>query len=101
MKYFSLILATTLLLGGSGDAMAKASAAMKAGLFNEALAHINEAQRLDQANPDVYRMKAFLHEVLDQPKLALTAWKSCLDLSKDEKLSTEAKIHILILSETL
>ena len=51
MKYLAPILATTLLLGGSGDAMAKASAAMKAGLFNEALTHVNEAQSLDQANP--------------------------------------------------
>ena len=92
---------TSFLLGGSGDAMAKASAAMKAGLFNEALTHINDAQSLDQANPDVYRMKALLHEVLDQPVLAVAAWKSCLDLSKNEELSTEAKIHIQILSETL
>ena len=100
MKYLVPILATTLLLGGSGDAMAKASAAMKAGLFNEALTHVNDAQSLDQANPEVYRMKALLHEVLDQPEQAVSAWKSCLDHSKDEKLNTEAKIHIQILSET-
>jgi len=45
MKYFSLILATTLLLGGSGDAMAKASAAMKAGMYKEALGHISVSQK--------------------------------------------------------
>ena len=99
MKYFSLILATTLLLGGSGDAMAKASAAMKAGMYKEALGHISVSQKSDMTNPDIYRMKALLHEALDEPDHALIAWQYCLKYSKNEILSSEAKVHIQSLSQ--
>ena len=94
MKYLVLILTTTLLLGGSGGAMAKASAAMKAGMYKEALGHISVSQQTDMTNPDIYRMKALLHEALDEPNHALIAWQYCLKYSKNEILSSEAKVHI-------
>ena len=99
MKYLVLILTTTLLLGGSGGAMAKASAAMKAGMYKEALGHISVSQQTDMTNPDIYRMKALLHEALDEPNHALIAWQYCLKYSKNEILSSEAKVHIQSLSQ--
>ena len=99
MKYLVLILTTTLLLGGSGGAMAKASAAMKAGMYKEALGHISVSQQTDMTNPDIYRMKALLHEALDEPNHALIAWQYCLKYSKNEILSSEAKVHIHSLSQ--
>ena len=99
MKYLVLILTTTLLLGGSGGAMAKASAAMKAGMYKEALGHISVSQQTDMTNPDIYRMKALLHEALNEPNHALIAWQYCLKYSKNEILSSEAKVHIHSLSQ--
>ena len=99
MKYLVLILTTTFLLGGSGGAMAKASAAMKAGMYKEALGHISVSQQTDMTNPDIYRMKALLHEALDEPNHALIAWQYCLKYSKNEILSSEAKVHIESLSQ--
>jgi hypothetical protein len=99
MKYLVLILTTTLLLGGSGGAMAKASAAMKAGMYKEALGHISVSQQTDMTNPDIYRMKALLHEALDEPNHALIAWQYCLKYSKNKILSSEAKVHIESLSQ--
>lgn len=83
-----------LLLGGNSSPLSKASAAMRAGMYKDALNHITEAQSLDSTNPDIYRMKALLHEALDEPKKALNDWNNCLRYSKDEFLSSEAKIHI-------
>jgi hypothetical protein len=36
---------------------------------------------------------------LNEPKLALAAWQHCLKYSKDELLSSEAKVHIQSLTE--
>jgi hypothetical protein len=44
-------------------------------------------------------MKALLHEALDEPNHALTAWQYCLKYSKNEILSSEAKVHIQSLSQ--
>ena len=50
-------------------------------------------------NPDIYRMKALLHEALDEPNHALIAWQYCLKYSKNGILSSEAKVHIQSLSQ--
>ena len=99
MKKIISFLLVGLLFAGSNDALSKASAAMRAGMYKEALAHISDAQKSDKTNPDVYRMKALLHEALNEPKLALAAWQRCLKYSKDELLSSEAKVHIQSLTE--
>jgi tetratricopeptide (TPR) repeat protein len=85
-------------LAGPNDALFKASSAMKAGMYQEALSHIAIAQKTDKNNADLYRMKALLHEALDESKPALSAWNDCLKYSKDKFLSSEAKIHIQILT---
>jgi hypothetical protein len=72
---------------------------MKAGMYKEALGHISVSQQSDMTNPDIYRMKALLHEALDEPNHALTAWQYCLKYSKNEILSSEAKVHIQSLSQ--
>ncbi|HIA93804.1 MAG TPA: hypothetical protein EYM60_08455 [Candidatus Marinimicrobia bacterium] len=98
MRLLSIFILAGILCGGTNNALSKASAAMKAGMYKEALGHISVAQKTDETNPDVYRMKALLHEALDEPKLALSAWKNCLKYSMDEFMSSEAKIHIQSLS---
>ena len=80
------------------SAIEKASAALNAGLFKEALKHITIAQKEDSKNADVYRMKALLHEALDEPQKALKSWEACLEYSKNKNIRLEAKIHIKNLS---
>ena len=99
MKILLIIILSGLLLAGSSDALSKASAAMKAGMYKEALGHISVSQQSDMTNPDIYRMKALLHEALDEPYHALIAWQYCLKYSKNENLSSEAKVHIQSLSQ--
>ncbi len=99
MKIFRIFMLSGLLLAGSNDALSKASAAMKAGMYREALDHISVSQQTDMTNPDIYRMKALLHEALDEPNHALIAWQYCLKYSKNENLSSEAKMHIQSLSQ--
>jgi tetratricopeptide (TPR) repeat protein len=86
------------LVGNGNDSLNKASAAMRAGMYKEALSHISDAQIMDRSNPDIYRMEALLHETLEDFELALAAWKNCLKYSKDEFISSEAKVHIQNLS---
>ena len=97
-KLYILLLAGTV-FANNFNALAKASAALKIGMFKEALLHVSDAQKENPTNPDVYRMKALLLEVLDEPKKALKAWKNCLEYSIDEHMSREANIHIQSLSE--
>ena len=97
-KLYILLLAGTV-FANNPDALSKAAAALKVGMFKEALLHVNDAQKENPTNPDVYRMKALLLEVLDEPKKALKAWKNCLEYSIDEHMSREANIHIQSLSE--
>ena len=49
---------------------------------------------MDQTNPEVFRLKALLHEALDEENEALTAWKNCLTYSKNKLLKEEATVHI-------
>ena len=94
MRIILLILLTGILAAESDDTLSKASKALKAGLYKDALSLVIEAHQSDQDNPEIFRLKALLHETLDEPNEALTAWKSCLKYSKDELLSEEAMIHI-------
>ena len=97
-KLYILLLAGTV-FANNPDALSKAAAALKVGMFREALLHVSDAQEENPTNPDVYRMKALLLEALDEPKNALEAWKNCLEYSTDEHISREANIHIQSLSE--
>ena len=78
MKIFYLTFFITIVCAQNSNSFMQATAALNAGMFEEALIHIIEAEKEDPANPNVYQMKALLHEALSQPKEALEAWKNCL-----------------------
>ena len=94
MRLLTLLLSVSLLNADNSNAVSKASSALKAGLFKDALEHISIAQEENPKNADIYRMKALLHEALDQPKKALESWKACLEYSRDKNMRREAKVHI-------
>ena len=101
MRLLSLLFIMGFLCADGPSALLKASAALNAGLFEEALRHISVAQKEDSKNAEIHRMKAFLHEALDDPKNALESWKACLKHSKDKNIRREAKIHIKNLMEEM
>ena len=101
MKIFYLTFFVTIIFAQNSNSLIKATAALNAGMYEEALVHIKEAEKEDPANPNVYQMKALLHEALSQPKEALEAWKNCLKYSKDKKVKKQAKNHIKVLSYEL
>ncbi len=101
MRLLSLLLIMGFLCADGSSAFSKASAALNAGLFEEALQHISVAQKEDPKNAEIHRMKAFLHEALDDSKNALESWKACLKHSKDKNIRREAKIHIKNLMEEM
>ena len=94
MKTFIIFFFYSILLATSGTALENAAAAMKTGLFREALNHVEVAQSQDHSNAEVYRLKALLHEALNEPNNAIQAWKSCLINTQNDLLINEAKIHI-------
>ena len=101
MKIFYLIFFVTTICAQNSNSIMQATAALNAGMFEEALIHIKEAEKEDPTSPNVYQMKALLHEALSQPKEALEAWKNCLKYSKDKKVKKQAKNHIKVLSYEL
>jgi len=94
MKTFIIFIFYGLVLAGSGTALENAAAAMKAGLFREALNHVEVAQSQDHSNAEVYRLRALLHEALNEPNNAIQAWESCLKNTQNDLLINEAKVHI-------
>ena len=98
MKFLILFIFFSFLIAEKPDKMAKASAAMKAGMYKEALIHLKDVESTDSSSPEIYRLKALLHEALNENDKAIIAWKNCLKYSVDESLSSEAKIHIQSLS---
>jgi len=99
MKFISFLLAANILFSTPDDPLMKAASAIKASLYRNALSHVVEAQNMDQTNPEVFRLKALLHEALDEPDEALSAWKNCLKHSRDELLIEEATVHIQSLTQ--
>ena len=59
-----------------------------------ALKYVIDAQKLEPFNPDVYRMKALLHESLGEQKKAIKAWEKCIQYSKSKEIKSEAQIHL-------
>ena len=101
MKIFYLTFFVAIIYGQNSNSIMQATAALNAGMYEKALVHIKEAEKEDPTNPNVYQMKALLHEALGQPKEALEAWKICLKYSKDKKVNKQAKNHIKVLSYEL
>ena len=101
MKIFYLIFFVVIIYGQNSNSIMQATAALNAGMYEKALVHIKEAEKEDPTSPNVYQMKALLHEALSQPQEALKAWKYCLKYSKDKKVKRQAKNHIKVLSYEL
>ena len=64
------------------------------GSYKNALEYVIIAQKLEPLNPDVYRMKALLHESLGDPKKAIISWEKCILYSNNKDIKSEAEIHI-------
>ena len=94
MKKIFAILFISYLFGNDIDLLTKATLAIKNKKYKEALMHINKAEDSNQKNPDFFRLKALLYEVLGEPDLAKKAWKRCYKFSRDTNMKREAKIHI-------
>ena len=45
-------------------------------------------------NAEVYKLKALLHEALNEKNKALNSWNKCIQHTNDKDLLDEAKIHI-------
>ena len=99
MKVLLMFILFCTLRADDSNSLLMATAALNAGMYEEALIHTNKANLSDPNSPEVYQMKAFLHEALDQPKEALQAWRDCLKYSKSKKIKKQARNHINILSE--
>jgi len=94
MKKLSYLLLNIFLIGNQLDPLIQASDAINAGLYKNALKYVIEAQKLEPFNPDVYRMKALLHESLGEQKKAIIAWKKCIQYSISKEIKSEAQIHL-------
>ena len=94
MKKLIYLLINIMLIGNQIDPLIQASDAINAGLYENALKYVITAQELEPLNPDVYRMKALLHESLGEPKKAILAWKKCILHSKNKEIISEAQIHL-------
>tara|TARA_B100001996_G_scaffold334495_1_gene284647 strand:- start:1415 stop:1720 length:306 start_codon:yes stop_codon:yes gene_type:complete len=94
MKKLIYLIINIFLVGKELDPLKQASDAINSGLYVNALAYVIEAQKLEPFNPDVYRMKALLHESLGEPKKAIIAWEKCKKYSDNKEIKSEAQIHI-------
>ena len=99
MKKIIITLLASFLFGINNDWLTKATDAIKIEKYKEALIYIKKAQSNNQKNPDFFRLKALIYEMLDEPNQAKRAWKKCFKYSKDKNMKREAKIHIQNLSE--
>ena len=98
MKKIFAILFISFLYSNNIDLLSNATLAIKNKEYKKALAHINEAEKNNQKNPDFFRLKALVYEMLDEPEQAKKAWKRCYKFSDDTNIKREAKIHIQNLS---
>ena len=94
LKNIFAILFISFLFGNDIDLLHKATRAIEEKKYKEALKYINKAENSNKKNPDFFRLKALLYEVLGEPDLAKKAWERCYKFSEDTNMKREAKIHI-------
>ncbi|OUX30658.1 MAG: hypothetical protein CBE24_06305 [bacterium TMED264] len=99
MKKIITILFISFLFGIDNDLLIKTTHAVKIGKYEEAITYINKAENNNQKNPEFFRLKALIFEMLNEPYQAKKAWGKCLKYSKDKNMRHEARIHIQNLSE--
>mgnify|MGYP006233144943 CR=1 FL=1 len=63
------------LFGNNSDLLSKATRAIEGKKYKEAIIYINKAEANNQKNPDFFRLKALVHEMLEDPDQAKRAWK--------------------------
>ena len=100
MKKLFTILLIPFLFGNDIDHLSKAARAIEDKKYKEALRHITKAEPSNQKNPDFFRLKALIHEMLEEPDQAKKSWKKCYKYSRDTNMKNEAKIHIHNLSSS-
>ena len=83
----------------SGKYLEQAVMAMEAGLFTEALKQLDLARLEEPNNAEVYKLKALLHEAINENNKAITAWENCIKNTQNNDLINEAKIHLNNLQE--
>ena len=83
----------------SGTYLKEAIIAMEAGLFKEALKQLDIARVKEPNNAEVYKLKALLHEAINENNNAISAWNNCIKNTKNKNLIREAKIHLDHLQE--
>ena len=83
----------------SGKYLEQAVMAIEAGLFKEALKQLGLARLEEPNNAEVYKLKALLHEAINENNKAITAWKNCIKNTQNNDLINEAKIHLNNLQE--
>ena len=98
MKKVFAIIFISFLFSNDNDLLLKATRAMEDKKYKEAILYIIEAEESNQKNPDFFRLKALIYEMLDETGQAKKAWKKCFKFSKDTNMKREAKIHIQNLS---
>ena len=83
----------------SGKYLEQAVMAIEAGLFKEALKQLDLARLEEPNNAEVYKLKALLHEAINENNKAITAWKNCIKNTQNNDLINEANIHLNNLQE--
>ena len=83
----------------SGKYLEQAVMAIEAGLFKEALKQLDLARLEEPNSAEVYKLKALLHEAINENNKAITAWKNCIKNTQNNDLINEAKIHLNNLQE--
>ena len=101
--FFSLIFLSTLFLSFSfsqeKNHLHRAISAMEIGLFDESLKQLKKALATDPTNAQIYKLKALLHEALNDNKNAIISWNNCIKYSTDKNMINEAEIHLNYLNE--
>ena len=100
---FPLIFLSTFFLslsfGQQENHLHRAISAMEIGLFDESLRQLNKASKKDPTNAQIYKLKALLHEALNDNENAIISWNKCIKYSKNRDMINEAKIHLEYLNE--
>lgn len=95
MKIILFLVLLNFLSAYQNKYLQNASLALRSGLYEEALLHINDSKKIDPINPEIYKIEGLLHEALGNRKEAIQAWKNCLKHSKKRReLVKESKNHL-------
>ena len=80
--------------GQQKNHLKRAISAMEIGLFDESLKQLNQALIADPKNAQIHKLKALIYEALDDNENAINSWNECIQYSKNQNTTNEAKIHL-------